>query len=213
MAAQKAGTGTARVLLPQALQKIIGRTITGAEYAASTPSGSFGQKALGEWLEHAAWADGVLLAGDLGHNSETTILFEKFMSKYTGQVTLCGDTLDLAFSTPDLVCRRPDTLAVATMPQLQKLASAAHYEKAVKQGMDLLQLVELLHDFTERFKLAVVTEQQDSVIVAVDGQVSTTKHQDPPGHPSLAATASVWWLQNPSKTFEALTSAIFQIHI
>ena len=40
--------------------------------------------ALAPLLDLAQWADGVLLAGDIGRNSETTVLLETFMSKYHG---------------------------------------------------------------------------------------------------------------------------------
>src|SRR5438034_11126943 len=57
--AVKAGIGTARVLLPDALQKTVGRVLENGAFASSTPaSGSFSQKALGERLTDAAWADG-----------------------------------------------------------------------------------------------------------------------------------------------------------
>src|SRR3982750_2547854 len=67
--AGKAGIGTARVLLPDSLQKTVGRVLEAGEYAPSTPSGSFSQRALAELLEMASWADGTLLAGDFGRNS------------------------------------------------------------------------------------------------------------------------------------------------
>jgi hypothetical protein len=83
-AAAKAGIGTARVLLPDSLQKTVGKVFAAGEYAPSTPSGSFSQQALAELLELAQWADGVLLAGDFGRNSETAILLESFAAKYQG---------------------------------------------------------------------------------------------------------------------------------
>src|SRR3954462_7666379 len=59
----KAGIGTARVLLPDGLQKTVGRVFEAGEYAPSTPSGSFGRQALAELLSLSRWADGTLLAG------------------------------------------------------------------------------------------------------------------------------------------------------
>src|SRR3982750_3265194 len=47
---EQAGIGAARVLLPDSLQKTVGRTFAAGEYAPSTPSGSFSQKALAELL-------------------------------------------------------------------------------------------------------------------------------------------------------------------
>src|SRR4051794_20655319 len=47
----KAGIGTSRVLLPSAIQKAVGPSIENGEFAASTPSGSFSQRALVELLD------------------------------------------------------------------------------------------------------------------------------------------------------------------
>jgi NAD(P)H-hydrate repair Nnr-like enzyme with NAD(P)H-hydrate dehydratase domain len=58
--AQKAGIGTARVLLPEAIRKVVGLVLEHAEYGASNASGSFAQTALGEWLDQSVWSDGVL---------------------------------------------------------------------------------------------------------------------------------------------------------
>jgi hypothetical protein len=82
--ATKAGIGTARMYLPDALQKVLGRTFEAGEFGPATPSGSFSQRALAEALAMANWGDGTLLAGDLGRNSETAIFLEKFAAKYAG---------------------------------------------------------------------------------------------------------------------------------
>src|SRR4051812_45465462 len=83
-AATEAGIGTARVLLPDSLQKTVGRVFEAGEYAPSTPSGSFSRNALAELLAMSNWADGVLLAGDFGRNSETAIMLEQLVAKYEG---------------------------------------------------------------------------------------------------------------------------------
>src|SRR4051812_2319498 len=54
----KAGIGTVRVILPDSLQKTLGKMFPEAEYAASTPIGSFSRQALGTLLDVADWADG-----------------------------------------------------------------------------------------------------------------------------------------------------------
>jgi NAD(P)H-hydrate repair Nnr-like enzyme with NAD(P)H-hydrate dehydratase domain len=69
--AEKAGVGSVQMLLPDSLRPLIGKTFMAGELAASTPSGSFSQKALLELLAMSQWSDGVLFAGDLGRNSET----------------------------------------------------------------------------------------------------------------------------------------------
>ncbi len=208
--AERAGAGTVRALLPDALQKTVGIIIGGAEFSASTPSGSFAQKALADALSLGNWADGTLFAGDLGRNAETAILIEKFLSKHPGAVTLTKDAIDYAVSLPQSILSRDQTLLVLSLAQLQRLGTAAKAPIAVRYQMDLLQLVDWLHLFTLSHAPYLIVKHLDTVFVAVSGQVSTTRlpADIPIWRLKTAAHASVWWLQNPSKPFEALTAAV-----
>ena len=209
--AGKAGVGTCRVLLPDALHKTVGKLFPAAEYAASTAtSGSFARAALDEWLSQSAWADGVVLAGDLGRNSETAILMENYLKKYGNQLTLVNDAIEYAIDTPDLFLHRPETTLVVTLAQLQKLATAAKFPIAVTSGMALLQLADLLFKFTQEFKSNIVTHHDGAVLVAVNGQVSSTRDHNA-NLTTVAAHAAVWWLQNPAKPFEALTTSLLEL--
>jgi hypothetical protein len=209
-AAAKAGAGTARVLLPDSLQKTVGKLFPEAGFAPSTPSGSFAERALGELLASSGWADGVLLAGDTGRNSETAILFEKLIEKYQGQLTVTKDAMDYFTSTPIHLLQRPDTTLVLSFAQLQKIGAGARFPAAFTFGMDLVRLVEALHAFTQIHKVHIITKHNADVLVAVGGQVSTIKSDNPreTWRVKTAAVSSVWWLQNPSKPFEALTSSL-----
>lgn len=208
-AAGKAGIGTARVLLPDSLRKSVGRVFEAGEYAPSTPSGSFAQTALAELLAMANWADTTLIAGDLGRNSETAILLEKFLDKHPGQVTITKDAADYITLQPQLVQHRPETTLVISFSQLQKLGSAMRFPMAFTFDMDLLKLVDTLHALTQEYPFAVVTKHLGHIFVAVNGQVSSTKLNDDIKIWRLktAAHTSVWQLQNPTKAFEALTTA------
>lgn len=214
-AAGKAGVGTARVLLPDATKKLVGPLAQYVEFAPSTPSGSFSRKALDELLSLSTWADATLLAGDLGRNSETAILLENFLAKNEQSITLTKDSVDYAVALPQLVLTRPNTTLVLSLAQLQQLGKQARVTQAARFGMNLLQLVDWLHDFTTQFAPHIVVKHLDTLFVAVDGQVSTTKlNPDPPiWRVKTAAHASVWWLQNPTKPFEALTIAARQAWI
>jgi len=209
-AATKGGVGVARVLLPESLQKIVGSAFEAGEYAPSTPSGSFSQKALSEFLQMSQWADGVLLAGDLGRNSETAILLEKLAEKYIGQLTITKDAADYFTSTPQKVSHRPDTLFVVSLAQLQKLGSSSGFARPFTFSMDFLHLIETLHEFTTVYAPNVIVKHLDTLFVAVDGEVSTTKlpEDKETWRVETAAHAAVWWLQNPLKPFEALTTAV-----
>lgn len=208
--ATKAGVGTARVLLPNSLQKTIGRVFEAGEYAPSTPSGSFSQQALAELLEMSGWSDGILLAGDFGRNSETAVLLEHFAEKYSGQLTYTKDAADYVITAPGPLLVRENTLLVISFAQLQKLAIGARFARAFTASMDLLHLIDALHEFTTRYRINLITRFGETVLITVDGQVSTTKVpvESKIWRLKTAASASVWWLQNTTKSFEALTASI-----
>jgi hypothetical protein len=206
----KAGIGTARVLLPQALHKTIGGGFEAGEFAPSTPSGSFSRQSLSEWLAMAEWADAVLIAGDLGRNSETAIVLEQFVQKYAGQLTITKDAVGYFTKTPTNIVNRPETTLVLSLAQLQQIAQTAHFAKPITFGMDLLHLVDALHEFTEQFPLNVVVKHLENIFVAASGQVSSTKLAADVEiwRVATATHTSVWWLQNPDRNFEALSTAI-----
>ena len=205
-AALKAGAGHARIVLPNALQKTVGKAFPEAEFAPSTPIGSFGRAALDLWLDMANWADGVLLAGGLSKNSETAILLESFVDKYTGQLSLAGDSLDYFMQKPVQLIDRENTLLVGSLAQLQKLAQPQH---VIRQAADLMQILNTLSIWTSDIKASIVTAHANQIIAASNGRLSTTPSQNDRVEPELAAYASVWWMQQPEQAFEALTSAVY----
>ena len=211
--AGKAGAGTAHVLLPDAVKKLAGGILQTVEYASSTPSGSFSQKALAELMAESAWADAVLVAGDLGRNSETAILLEKFAGTYTGQLTLAKDAVDYVTGTPRVVLGRPDTLLVLSFAQLQKLAAKAGFPKAFTFGMDLLHFVDTLHEFTTEYKTHIIVKHLDQIHIGSQGQVvSTVLAEDLEiWRVKTAAQTAVWWMQNPTKPLEALATGLTEV--
>lgn len=210
----RAGVGTTRVLLPSAIQKIVGPSIENGEFAASTPSGSFSQRALMELLDWCRWADGILFAGDLGRNSETAILIEKYLQKCEALSVLTKDAIDYVISLPHPALERPNSALVVSLSQLQRLGTAAKFEKPLTFSMDLMRMVEWLHVFTERHAPHVIVKHHDVILVAVNGEISTTKLKTdvPTWRLKTATHASVWWIQNRAKPFEALTAAVYDLH-
>lgn len=208
--ANKAGIGTVRVLLPKAVEKLAGKLLPGLEYASSTPSGSFAKNALGELLAHAQWADGVLLAGDIGRNSETATLLEAFIKKHKGQITITQDAIDYFRNNSSEILNRDETCLVVSFEQLQKLATNAGYAKAFTMSMGLVRAVDTLHEFSQVHAAHIITKLDDTIIVASDGKISTTTTDS--NHEilrvSTATHAAVWWLQNPTKPFEALSTSL-----
>lgn len=209
-AAVKAGVGTGRVLLPDKLQKTVGRVFEAGEFAPSTLSGSFARKSLAEMLDGAMWADGTLLAGDFGRNSETAVMLEQFTQKYTGQLSITQDAADYFIKSPGKLLDRQNTVMVISFAQLQKIAASAAFTTAFTYEMDLLRLVEALHEFTLRFNLEIVTKRGENIFVASGGDVSTTKldNEIKVWRVRAASFISVWRFQNSGKSFEAMTTAI-----
>lgn len=208
--AVRSGAGTTRVLLPASLRRAVGKLFPEAEFAPSTISGSFGRSALAELCEAASWADGVLFPGEIGRNSETSVLLEDFLAKYSGQATITRDVADFLCDNPLSILHRQDTLLIIALGQLQRLAASARFPRAFTSDMDLVRMVDALHEFTKRFSPYILTRHSGNWVVAVSGRVSTTKIMDEAQvwRTQTAAHASVWWLQNPSKPFEALTTAV-----
>jgi hypothetical protein len=212
-ASLRAGIGSARVMLPESLRKPVGKLFPEADFAPSTASGSFATNSLAEFCAAAHWADGVLFPGEISRNSETTILLESFLEKYDGQVTITKDAADLLCQQPVSILHRPNTLMVLALGQLRKLGSEAHFPRAFTTDMGLVKLVENLHEFTKRFSLSIITRYDGQLVLATKGQTSTTKlrYEEPLWRLKTAAVASVWWLQTPSKPFEALTASLYTI--
>ena len=210
--AAKAGAGTIRVLLPDALQKTVGKVLPVGEYAPSTPSGSFSQKALAEFLALSEWSDSVLLAGDFGRNSETAILLEKFIDKYEGQLTITQDALNYFIKLPQKLLERENTLLVLSFAQLQKIGTSLGFNPAFTFSMDFLRLIEALHEFTATHKSGIIVRHHDNFIISTAGEVSTTlrPEYDKVWRVQTAAHAAVWWMQNPTKAFEALSASLIK---
>lgn len=207
--AKKAGVGVARVILPSSIQKTVGKFMPEAEFTSSTPSGSFAAAALDVWLEHAAWADGVLLAGDLGKNSETAVLIESFLAKYSGQLVITKDALDSATQSPAAVLGRSNVVLVADFAQLQKLAVQAHFDRAFTNDMGLVKLVDYIYQFGQKHAVSIVTKYLDTLVVSCQGRVSTTKtSNDASWQTKTAAYAAVWHIQHPTEPFKALTTSV-----
>lgn len=203
MVAIEAGVGTARVLLPEAIRKVVGLVLEHAEFAPSNPSGGFGKNALGELLEQSAWADGVLLAGDFGKNSETAVLLESYVQKSDSLLTICGDSFENL--DPTILINRKNTLLVLSLPQLQKLVTAAELTTPVTSNTDFIKLVEILHNLTTKHSCSVILPHETQILLAIGGQVSTTPLKTFPV--KAASKAAVWWLQNSDKPFEAITTS------
>jgi hypothetical protein len=210
--AKKAGIGTCKVVLPISIRKLLNEPLVDGEFAASTPSGSFSQKALEELLAFSSWADGVLLAGNLGRNSETAIMLEHYLRSYNGPVVLTRDAADYLLENTRPIEQRPHTLLVLSFAQLQKIALKFGHSTAFTFNMGLQTVALELAALSERSELIYIIKHHDFIHVAVNGQVSTTQIKGGEvWRVRMAALASVYWLQHMAKPFEALTTAVTKL--
>jgi len=208
--AMEASVGVCKVLLPDAIKKTVKLVLPDASFGPSNPSGSFSNLALADFLEISDWADGVLLAGDMGRNSETAILLENYVQKYSGLLTIAQDAADYFKSFPQLLMNRQNTTLVISLAQLQKIFINAPLITPITYGMEIPQLVEALHEFTSKFPLTIVVKHHDLIFVAHGGEVVSTPNTVMPWRVRTAGKASVYWLQNPTKPLESISIALHQ---
>lgn len=208
--AKSAGVGDIRVLLPDVLKKTIPASITDAIFAPSNQSGSLSKDAAPELAHIGAWATGVLLVGDAGRSSETAILYEHFLSDYTGQLVITRDAVDLIKNSAQIIIERPNTLLVVSFAQLQKLFQAVYYPKVLTFSMQLTNLIEALHKFTISYPVSIAVLHREQLIIANGGDVTTTVWDDPMRiwRGNVAAKAAVYWLWNPQKPLEAVSTSV-----
>lgn len=210
--AKTAGVGQVRVLLPDCLKGTIPKTLLDVIFAPCNQSGSLNQDALPDLLAASVWADGVLLIGDAGRNSETAVVYEHFLQKYSGPVTITRDAIDLIKNNPSLLAERPDTTIVASFAQVQKLFQGVYYPKMLAFSMQLLQPVEALHKFTITYPCTIVTLHKDTIIIASGGRVITQEWTNVMAiwRGSVATRAAAYCLWNPAQQQEAIAFSLFQ---
>lgn len=210
MEANAAGAGIVKVLIPDSTKKLIGQHNEDIIFGSSTKSGGFAQSALGEFIESSNWADAVLLSGELGNNSDTTILFEKFLDNYSDSLIISGDAFDFCHSFFNKLLRNHGVTFILDINKLQKLAVAAKVTKPVTSKISLVNLIQVLHEMTELNNANIVIEFSNFIIIASQGFVSTTNIVKKENlQIKLSANTSVWFMQNKTKIFEALSCAAY----
>lgn len=202
------GVGQVRAVVPAGLQKAIPTIITNVMYAESTPSGAI---ASNDALLHCAnWAGVNLLIGDSGRSSETAVAFEHLL-RGNATFVITRDAADLLRNSAQVLVNRPSTGLVLSFAQLQKLFQSVYYPKMLTFSMQLTSLVEALHKFTLTYpNIWLATYHHGNMVVAAGGQITTTQLANPMAiwRGTIATRAACYWLWNPSKPLQAVTTAI-----
>lgn len=210
--AKKTGVGSIKLVLPDKTKRLVGSVMPDALFVPSTATGEFSHRATSELLDESVWADGLLMPGDNGRNSETTILFESIMHSYKDLVVLTRDAVDILIHQPDALLERPRTTLVLSFAQLQKLVKHYGQTSPLTFTMDLVKLTEYLHFLTQKTAASIVTLHQKQLIVACGGIISTTKIEFEDSllwRTEFASAAVCYQMWNPHKPFEALCQATY----
>lgn len=213
---QAAGIGSVQIVLPSKVKSLVGATLPGSVFLPSTPSGELSRDGLGELVVHAQWADTILLAGDVGRNSQTTLLLTDLMEQVSTPIVITKDALDACQNTPEVIVNRPDTTVVASFSQLQLLVKRLNWPEAFTFGMGLVKLVEQLQKFTASRPVNIVTLHENIFVVASGGQVSSTPYVQTDEtqrawRTRFSATASCYLTWHQERQFEALTHSAFLV--
>jgi ADP-dependent NAD(P)H-hydrate dehydratase / NAD(P)H-hydrate epimerase len=204
--ALKARAGAVRVLLPDAYRRAVGKAnLPDCFWAPSTTSGGFSQKALDELLLHTGWADGVLLAGDFGKSSETSLLLSKYLAKANRPIFASKDSVDLLL--PEVFNNK--LTIYPTLSQLQAVAKTAD-KLLVPLSSDALQsFASKIQILTDQSGLTIVTYFAGHIWVAAKGQQPVaTAYVEKLWQNSVAARSAVWALQQPTKQHQSIVTSI-----
>lgn len=199
-AAQHAGVGQIRVILPDALKAAVPRHMLEVVFTATNQSGGFARDSASDIKAALAWADHGLLIGDAGRNSETAIIYEELLSLPT-PLTISRDAADLLRPAAASLAVRAQTSLVLSFAQAQRLFKDLYYPKILTFSMQLTNLVEALHKFTITYPVLLVTYHQDQLIAAYDGQVISQAFDEPMmiwrGITAARGAAYQIWSPNP----------------
>lgn len=217
--AHKTGAGQVRVLAPESLRKTLKvEKNTDVTFAPSNTSGGFSSEALSDLKAGEAWADLILFIGDTNKNSETAILFEKFLLETTKPTVLTRDAIDILLNSFGELLLNQNLTIIASFAQLQKIFQAVFYPKVLTFSMRLPQLVENLHKFTLTFPSQIITFHAESLIAAKTGTVFSIPANSPvtKGRVSpiriwngeIPTKIAVWQMWNSQKTAEAAITGV-----
>lgn len=199
------------ILLPEALRSKI-PTIANINFTAATSTGTFAKSPL--LNDYFAKSSMTLLAGDLSRNAETAIALTDAIKTVTGPLLITRDAVDLLAPAGEQLLMLPKLFLIASMAQLQKVFRAVYYPRMIMLSQPLVPTSETLHKFTLTYATTILTFHQDNIIVAHNGQVSTTPIAETDYSPlslwsgQLAAKVAALNLFNPEHPFEATTAAV-----
>lgn len=205
--ASKAGAGYIKMLMPESLRKITGH-IEGAEFAPANKSGGFAKNALAQFFDLSEWADHILLAGDFGKNSETTVILDGFLLKGSKPITVSQNALGSIGIEYSQLVQMPLTLVI-DRSIFQKIGKAVGTHVPITSLTTYENIGKITQNISSRSKASFVISDDEHIWTAVNGELVSTKSK-PVDINALSAYCAVWLMQNPDKPLEALATAAFE---
>lgn len=208
--ANEIGAGKVRVALPDVLKKNLPDSIDGV-FLPTNPSGGIGRDSLDTLKASAEWADGVLIVGDLGQNSETSTVLRELLEFIPSDkwITITRDAIDLTMGIGENLLNRPRTNLVMSFSQAQKLFSKVYYPKILTFSMQLSSVIDAVHKFTITYSATLAIARDDCLMVSSGGEIvsqssiSTMKLVDG----SIATQAAAYLLWSPNQPLQAIATS------
>lgn len=208
-AALETGAGEVKVAVPDGLKKSLPADFHENIFLPTNQSGALSKEGETELVVAGQWANGVLLVGDSGQNSETAILYEKLLDSTGTWITVTRDAVELLFASAEKLVNRPKTNLVMNFPQVQRLFSRVYYPKILTFSMQFVSFIEAIHKFTITYPVTLTVLFNDKIIVAHDGEVISQDFSNQMSliNGTLAAKTATYLLWTPQKPLEAITSS------
>lgn len=205
---QEAGAGYIRILMPESLRKIT-ESIEGSEFAPANNSGGFAKTALAQFFDLSDWADHVILAGDLGKNSQTTVILDGFLLKGPKPITISQNALESIGIDLDRLIQMPVNLII-DRTIFQKIGVAVGTHIPITSLTTYENMAKIIEKISTESKANLVIMDEEYLWASSAGEVVSTKSK-PVDINALCAYCAVWIMQNPSKPLEALATACYEI--
>ncbi len=203
-----AGIGSARVVLPDSLRKLIGSQ-PDCLFVESNPSGSISKNACTEILAYASECDGIIFSSELSHNTETISLLETLFTEITYPIFFSSNVLEMLSFQPELMLGNERVLVTDTK-RLTRFADKIHLPITIKLQDSILNKIDFMTNITNTYPLALILDESP-LIIATEGQVSSTElNQNTASSGELIAKMAVFYLQHTNH-FKALTSAAYAL--
>lgn len=205
--AKEGGAGHIKMLMPDSLRKLT-QHIEGAEFAPSNKSGGFAKTALAQYFDLSEWADQILLAGDFGKNSETTVILDGFLLKNSKPAAISQNALGSIGIDLSQLINMPVTLII-DRDVFQRVGKAAGTHVPVTSITTYGNMGKIVQNISSEAKANFVIVDEEHTWTAVKGNIVSTKTK-PVDISALSAYCAVWLMQNPAKPLEALATACQQ---